>query len=292
MTKTNSSIAPSSSAPKAFVIGWPIEQSKSPVIHGHWLKKFGFAGSYEKIAVEPDALGSFIAEMKDKGFAGGNVTIPHKQAVLAFADVIHPAAKRLHAANTLWFEDGKLHADNTDGYGFLANLDQLQPGWDSKKGGHAMVLGAGGAARPIINGLIERGFSTVTIANRTKEKAEVLVKLFTELGYDDHLQCIEWDRRSEQLCDIDLLVNTSSLGMIGQPPLEISLAALPASALVTDIVYNPLETDLLRQARMRGNLVVDGLGMLLHQAAPGFEHWFGKRPTVTEALRDEVLAQL
>lgn len=292
MPMTTLSSGSQSSAPKAFVIGWPIEQSKSPIIHGHWLAKFGLAGSYEKIAVEPDALGHFIKEMKDKGFAGGNVTIPHKQAVLAFADVIHPSAEKLQAANTLWFEGGKLHADNTDGYGFLANLDQMQPGWDSKKGSHAMVLGAGGAARPIINGLIDRGFSSITLANRTKEKAEALVSLFSDLGYGDHLQCIDWDERSEKLSDIDLLVNSSSLGMIGQPALELSLNALPSSALVTDIVYNPLETDLLRAARLRGNCVVNGLGMLLHQAVPGFEHWFGKRPAVTEALREEVLKHL
>nr|WP_321455195.1 shikimate dehydrogenase [uncultured Cohaesibacter sp.] len=282
----------STKLPKAFVIGWPIEQSKSPVIHGHWLRHYDLNGSYEKIAVAPEDLGRFIKEMQDKGFVGGNVTIPHKQAVLEFVDVIHPGAKRLQAANTLWFEGGALHAENTDGYGFLANLDQLQAGWDAKKGGNALVLGAGGAARPVINGLLERGFNTVTIANRTIEKAETLIRLFSDLGFGDRVTVTSWDQRSEQLAEVDLLVNTSSLGMIGQPALDISLDPLPKTALVTDIVYNPLETDILRAARLRGNPVVDGLGMLLHQAVPGFEHWFGTRPVVTDALRNDVLKQL
>ncbi|WP_319412267.1 shikimate dehydrogenase [uncultured Cohaesibacter sp.] len=282
----------SSSLSKAFVIGWPIGQSKSPIIHSHWLRHHGLEGSYEKIAVAPEKLGAFIAQMKQEGYAGGNVTIPHKQAVLEHVDIIHPAAERLLAANTLWFEDGKLHADNTDGYGFLANLDQCQPGWDAKSAANAMILGAGGAARPVINGLIERGFDKVTIANRTKEKAEALARLFDGLGLGRHVAVIDWEQRSDELADIDCLVNCSSLGMIGQPPLEIALDALPPAALVTDIVYNPLETDILRLARQKGNPTVDGLGMLLHQAVPGFEHWFGKRPEVSEALRDEVLQHL
>jgi shikimate dehydrogenase len=278
--------------PKAFVIGWPIEQSKSPLIHGHWLDRYGLAGSYEKIAVEPENLGAFISEMKARGFVGGNVTIPHKQAVLDHVDVIHPAALKLKAANTLWFEDGKLHADNTDGYGFLANLDQQQPGWDKATGANAMVLGAGGAARPVINGLLERGFETVTIANRTRSKSEELAQLFAALGLGARVLVVDWEKRAESLRSIDCLVNTSSLGMIGQPSLDLSLDVLPASALVTDIVYNPLETNILRQARMRGNPVVDGLGMLLHQAVPGFEHWFGNRPVVTDLLRQTVLKSL
>ena len=182
----------SENKPKAFVIGWPIEQSKSPIIHLHWLRKYGLEGSYEKIAVAPQDLGTFIASLKEEGFVGGNVTIPHKQAVLEYVDVIHPAAEKLKAANTLWFEDGKLHADNTDGYGFLANLDQVHPGWDVKKGGNAMILGAGGAARPIINGLIERGFKTVTIANRTKENAQGLASLFEQLGFGERVAVIDW----------------------------------------------------------------------------------------------------
>lgn len=276
-------------APKAFVIGWPIEQSKSPLIHGHWLKQHDLAGSYEKIAVEPQNLEKFVGSLRDQGFVGGNVTIPHKQDVLSHVDIIHDTAKRLGAANTLWFEDGKLHADNTDGYGFLANLDQQAPGWDQTSTGQALVIGAGGAARPIIDGLINRGFKTVTLVNRTRTRAEELAALFAELGFVDRVAVEDWDKRSVALEGKDLLVNTSSLGMIGQPALEICLDALPTTALVTDIVYNPLETDLLAAARARDNGVVDGLGMLLHQAVPGFEHWFGTRPAVTDALRTRIL---
>lgn len=276
-------------APKAFVIGWPIEQSKSPLIHGHWLKQHGLAGSYEKIAVEPQDLEKFVGSLRDRTFVGGNVTIPHKQAVLAHVDVIHDTAKRLGAANTLWFEGDKLHADNTDGYGFLANLDQRAPGWDAKQGGHALVIGAGGAARPIIDGLINRNFKKVTLVNRTRARAEELQQLFAVLGFADRVWVEEWDNLSPALVGKDLLVNTSSLGMVGQPALEIDLDALPTSALVTDIVYNPLETDLLAAASIRGNRVVDGLGMLLHQAVPGFEHWFGTRPAVTDGLRTRIL---
>ena len=273
---------------KAFVIGWPIAQSKSPVIHGHWLEQHGLEGSYEKIAVAPEELAGFVARMKEEGFSGGNVTIPHKAAILDHVDVIHPTAQRLGAANTIWFDGGALHADNTDGYGFLANLDQQAPGWETKDG-KALVLGAGGAARPIIDGLISRGFCTVTVVNRTRTRAEELAAHFAGLGVGEKLAVGEWEKRSDLLEGVDCLVNTSSLGMLGQPPLEITLNALPRSAIVTDIVYNPLETDILRQARDQGNRTVDGLGMLLHQAVPGFEHWFGLRPEVTDELRDLVL---
>ena len=274
---------------KAFVIGWPIEQSKSPLIHTHWLSDFGIDGSYEKIAVAPQELGTFVATMQRQGFVGGNVTLPHKQAILAHVDVIHQTAKRLGAANTVWLEDGKLHADNTDGYGFLANLDQSAPGWDQKNDAKALVLGAGGAARPIVDGLISRGSKVVTLVNRTRERAEDLAALFADLGYGERVVVADWEQRSACVAGQNIVVNTSSLGMIGHHPLDLSLDALSASALVTDIVYNPLETELLAQAKARGNGTVDGLGMLLHQAVPGFERWFGARPTVTDQLRDLVL---
>ncbi|WP_373235481.1 shikimate dehydrogenase [Cohaesibacter celericrescens] len=276
--------------PKAFVIGWPIAHSKSPTIHTHWLKQNGLSGSYEKIAVEPCNLERFVGSLKDNGFVGGNVTIPHKEAILSFVDVVHTNAKRLRAANTVWFEGGKLHADTTDGYGFLSNLDQHQPNWDQSSDGKALVLGAGGASRPIINGLIERGFKTITLVNRTKERAESLVETLRDLGIGSSMVVGDWQDRSELLAECSLLVNTSSLGMVGQPPLDLSLDALPSSALVTDIVYTPLETNLLRDAKARGNVTVDGLGMLLHQAVPGFEHWFGVRPAVTDELRQLVLS--
>ena len=276
-------------APKAFVIGWPISHSKSPTIHNHWLEQNSLAGSYEKIAVEPDKLQSFVASLADNGFVGGNVTIPHKEAILPFVDVLHPTAKKLGAANTLWFEGDKLHADNTDGYGFLANLDQHHEGWDQQPGAKALVLGAGGAARPIVHGLIERGFKKVTVVNRTRQRAEALALHFETLGMGKAICIEDWEAREGLLEDCDLVVNTSSLGMTGQPPLELDLSALPKAALVTDIVYTPLITGLLGQARDRGNPIVDGLGMLLHQAVPGFEHWFGVRPQVTDELRALVL---
>ena len=280
---------PSITHPKAFVIGWPIAHSKSPIIHNHWLDFHGLIGSYEKIAVAPEDLGAFLSSLGEHGFVGGNVTIPHKQNLLNHVDVISPTAKRLGAANTVWLEEGRLHADNTDGYGFLANLDQHAPDWDGLKGGRTLVLGAGGAARPIIDGLIERGFDRVTLVNRTREKADALAEEFASMGLGDHVETADWDLRSDFLGDIDLLVNTTSLGMVGQRPLDIELASLPLSSLVTDIVYNPLKTDLLQAAEARGNRTVDGLGMLLHQAVPGFERWFGVRPSVTDDVRQLVL---
>ena len=281
-------------SPKAFVIGWPISHSKSPLIHNYWIAQLGLEGFYEKVAVEPEKLADFIAGLRQQRYRGGNVTIPHKEAVLDHVDVIHPTAKKLGAANTLWFEGEKLHADNTDGYGFLANLDQSQPGWDQPtadaKSKKALVLGAGGASRPIINGLIERGFNSVTLVNRTRERAESVAGIFKDLGYENLVTAQDWQHRNDLVSDMDLLVNTTALGMSGQPKLELSLDKLPQTALVTDIVYTPLKTNLLKEAAVNGNRVVDGLGMLLHQAVPGFEKWFGKRPEVTQSLRDIVLA--
>lgn len=275
--------------PRAFVIGWPISHSKSPIIHTHWLKQYGLDGSYEKIAVEPDKLGEFLAKLKTGEFAGGNVTIPHKEALFDHVDVIHSTAKALMAANTLWMEDGKLHADNTDGFGFLANLDQNCPDWDKKEQKSALILGAGGACKPIVNGLLKRGFKNISLVNRTRKRAEDIAKIFDDIGYKGVVEVADWEKR-ERLCEnIDLLVNTTALGMTGQPSLEINLDCLPQTALVTDIVYAPLKTGLLIAAEKRGNRIVDGLGMLLHQAVPGFEKWFGVRPTVTNELRNLVL---
>ncbi len=274
---------------KAFVIGFPISHSKSPVIHNHWLTSKQLSGKYEKIAVDPHDLKNFITSFAQDGYLGGNVTIPHKEAVLEHVDVIHPTAKRLKAANTLWMEDGKVHADNTDGYGFLANIDQKKQNWDQndpvKK---ALILGAGGASRPIIDGLLERGFE-IAITNRTKARSDTIVDLFNGLGFEGRIHAIDWEDRNNALFDRSLLVNTTALGMTGQPELKIDLKDLPGGALVTDIVYSPLKTDLLLQAEKQGNPVVDGLGMLLHQAVPGFEKWFGSRPDVTDHLRELVL---
>ncbi|MCV6574309.1 MAG: shikimate dehydrogenase [Cohaesibacter sp.] len=274
---------------KAFVIGFPISHSKSPIIHNHWLREHQLTGIYEKIAVDPKDLKDFIRQFKQQNYQGGNVTIPHKEAVLDHVDVIHPTAKRLQAANTLWLQNGQIHADNTDGYGFLANIDQNKPYWhqnDPVK--QALILGAGGASRPIIDGLLERGFD-ITVTNRTRERSEAIVELFIKLGYQDHIKTIDWQDRNKAMTGQSLLVNTTALGMSGQPKLDIDLSDLPKTALVTDIVYTPLKTDLLLQAQERGNPNIDGLGMLLHQAVPGFEKWFGPRPKVSEYLRNLVL---
>jgi len=272
-------------AKRAFVIGHPIAHSRSPKIHGHWLKSYGLAGSYEAIDVAPGDLAGFIAALRENGFRGGNVTIPHKEAVFELVDRIDPAAERIGAVNTLWFEDGRLWGGNTDAHGFAANLDEHAPGWAAN--GPAVVLGAGGAARAIIYALKERGVRDIRILNRTLERAGDLRDRFGE-GISAH----RLEAAGELLADAGLLVNTTALGMHGNEGLPADPAALPDKAIVTDIVYVPLETPLLAAARARGLACVDGLGMLLHQAVPGFERWFGKRPEVTAELRDLVLADL
>ena len=271
--------------PRAFVIGHPITHSRSPLIHGHWLKHHGLAGSYEKIAVAPDDLGAFIGTLRKAGFAGGNVTVPHKIAVMALADVVDDDARAIGAANTLWFEDGRLHAGNTDVGGYLASLDAEAPGWDAE-GGSAVVIGAGGAARAVVHGLLQRGFE-VAIANRTLTRAMALAD-----GFEADVWAYAWEELPDLLRRADLLVNATTLGMEGQPPLDLQLGALPRGALVSDIVYTPLDTPLIATARDRGNRAVGGLGMLLHQAVPGFARWFGLRPAVTPELRAIVEADV
>jgi shikimate dehydrogenase len=272
---------------KACVIGWPIAHSRSPMIHGYWLREHRIDGTYEKIAVRPEEVEDFLRSMKAKGLAGCNVTLPHKEAALRVADEIHPAAREIGAANTLWLSgDGKLHADNTDAYGFMTHLKESAPDLELA-GATAMLLGAGGAARAIVYGLQQAGVARILVANRTEARAAALVESF-----GDGLETVAWDDKETLLADCDLLVNTTSLGMEGQPPLEISLDRLGEDAVVADIVYKPLETPLLAAARERGNVCVDGLGMLLHQAVPGFERWFGVRPEVTPELRELVIADL
>jgi shikimate dehydrogenase len=270
---------------RACVIGWPIEHSRSPLIHGHWLQRYRLEGIYEKRGVAPEEIGAFLAHFADSGYVGGNVTVPHKEAALRAAARPDEAARSVGAANTLWFEDGVLCASNTDVYGFLRNLDDLAPGWDQGDR-PAVILGGGGAARSVVRGLLDRGFSEIRLMNRTRERAEEVGRFFgpavTVLG---------WEDRSRALEGAGLLVNTTTLGMNGTV-LDINLTALPASALVTDVIYVPLETPLLRQARQRGLRTADGLGMLLHQAVPGFEKWFGLRPEVTPELRGLVLRHI
>lgn len=264
---------------RAGVVGHPVKHSRSPIIHGYWLEQFGINGRYDRYDVKPEDFSHFVKTLSEQGLQGVNVTIPHKEAAFLALDEATDRARRLKAANTLWFENGKLWGDNTDSIGFLANLDQGHPGWDINAKS-ALILGAGGAARAIIAGLQERNIEKITIVNRTRERAEELA-----LMSGGQVAVAEWSKLSFQLESADLVVNTTSLGMSGQPDLDLSLDPLGRNALVTDIVYVPLETNLLKQARLRGNPVVDGLGMLLHQAVPGFEHWFGKRPVVTDALR-------
>lgn len=291
MTSTDSTpTAPSSndqtaSFTKAGVIGWPIKHSRSPLIHGHWLNHHNINGSYEKIAVAPDDLPAFIQSLQKNGFAGVNVTVPHKEAVMDLADHITDEAATIGAANTLWFEDGKLIAGNTDSYGFITHLKTSAPGWEPAA--PAMVLGAGGAARAIIHGLLSEGVPLLYLTNRTASRAAALAKEF-----GDRVHVIPWQEKHSSLADCATLVNSTSLGMTGNAPLEIDLSAMAAGGLCYDIVYAPLETPLLSAARQQGLTAVDGLGMLLHQAVPGFEKWFGPRPEVTAALTRLIIDDL
>ncbi len=268
----------------AGVVGWPVGHSLSPRLHGFWLEQHGIDGAYLPLAVAPERIQSTLRSLADMGFRGLNVTIPHKQAALALCDDVAPLAARIGAVNTLIFEDGRFKGDNTDAFGFLENLRQGAPVWDPAAG-PALILGAGGAARAVAVALLDAGVPEVRLANRTAARAEALA---ADLG--GAVAAVPWAARGAALDGVAVLANTTSLGMTGQPPLDLDLDALPAGALVTDIVYAPLETDLLGRARSRGNPAVDGLGMLLHQARPGFEAWFGVAPEVTAELRAFVLA--
>jgi shikimate dehydrogenase len=270
---------------RACVIGWPVEHSRSPMIHGYWLKRHGIDGGYEKRAVGADEIYGFLRDLAAHGYVGANVTVPHKEVALRAADHVDEAARSVGAANTLWLREGALHASNTDIHGFLSNLDDRAPGWDSA-GRAAVLLGAGGAARAAVRGLLDRSFTEIRLINRTRERAEELAQFFGSA-----VKVLDWERRSEALEGSGLLVNTTTQGMKGTA-LDIDLRALPADAVVHDIVYVPLETPLLRQARERGLRTADGLGMLLHQAVPGFERWFGVRPEVTPELRGLIIRDI
>lgn len=273
-----------SKAPAACLIGWPAAHSRSPLIHHYWLRTLGIEGGYVIEAVPPEDLRDFVLRLSHRGFVGANVTIPHKEAVLALS-APDARATAVGAANTLWFEDGELRATNTDVEGFIGNLDASAPGWETA--GEALVLGAGGSSRAIVFGLLDRGIRRIHLANRTIARAEALARQF---GPDVHP--LSWDAIDEVLPRARLLVNTTSLGMHGQPSLDVDVARLPADAVVADNVYVPLLTPLLASARARGLKTADGLGMLLHQAVRGFELWFGKRPQVTAELRGLVEADL
>jgi len=276
---------------KAFVVGHPIKHSRSPLIHGYWLKQYGLDGSYERIDVEPVNFGDFLSNFRSRGFAGGNVTIPHKEMAFLSVERRTAQADRVGAVNTLWFEDGVLWGDNTDVTGFMAHLDaSLGTGWEQDVE-TVLVLGAGGAARAVVAGLQDRPFKRIFVANRTLAKAEDLVR---DLGGNPEvgLETCAWEAIPQVVPRVRLIVNTTSLGMAGQPPLDLDLSRAPRGGAVADIVYVPLETPLLAAAAAQGLRTVDGLGMLLHQAVPGFARWFGVTPEVTPELRALILADI
>lgn len=273
-----------SKIPLAGVIGSPIAHSKSPQLHGHWLKTYGIAGHYIPMDIPSADLEEVIRMLPRMGFAGVNITIPHKEAVLSIADLITDRAILIGAANTLIFrKDGKIHADNTDGYGFMENLKTGAPDWDPRSG-PAAVLGAGGAARAVIASLLDAGVPEILISNRTRVRAE---KLKADFG--SRLQVFDWVRAGNMFDHAALVVNTTSLGMIGKNEMRVPLDGLQKGSVVTDLVYAPLKTPLLETAEEMGCVTVDGLGMLLHQAVPAFERWFGKRPEVDSATRAAAL---
>ena len=270
----------------AGVMGWPVAHSRSPALHGFWLRAHGINGAYLPFPVPPDRLAAALRGLAALGFAGCNVTVPHKEAVLALVDAADATARRIGAVNLVVVRpDLSLEGRNTDAYGFLANLRQSCPGWRAEAG-PAVVLGAGGAARAVLVALADAGCPEIRLLNRSRGRAEALQALGSAVGVMD------WERRAAALEGAALLVNTTSLGMQGQPPLDLDLGALPRAAVVADLVYVPLETPLLAAARARGNPAVDGLGMLLHQAVPSFEAWFGVHPEVTAALRAHIAATL
>ncbi|MCK0151274.1 shikimate dehydrogenase [Marivita sp. S6314] len=273
-----------SKIPLAGVIGHPIAHSKSPNVHGYWLRKYGLRGHYIPIDIAPEKIKDLLPRLVDLGFVGANVTIPHKETVMDIADLITDRATLIGAANTLIFrKDGRIHADNTDGYGFIENIRQSEPDWNPKSG-PAAVFGAGGAARAVIASLLDVGVPQILLTNRTRIRAE---KLRDDFGH--RVQVVEWVQAGNVLEEADLVVNTTSLGMTGKTEMRVPLDGLRPGIIVNDLVYTPLRTRLLAEAEQRGCRVVDGLGMLLHQAVPGFERWFGKRPVVDDNVRAAVL---
>jgi shikimate dehydrogenase len=271
-------------ARKAGVIGWPVAHSRSPALHGYWLEQYRVDGAYVPIAVSPDNLAAALRALPLLGFAGCNLTIPHKEAALGLLDRVEPLAERIGAVNTVVVDgDGTLEGRNTDAFGFIENLREALPGWTARHG-PAAVIGAGGAARAIVAALVEDGVPEIRLVNRTPARSAALADRLGAV-----VRAIPWESRSAALRGARLLVNTTSQGMTGTAPLDLALDELPAEAVVNDIVYVPLETPLLAVARRRGNPVVDGLGMLLHQARPGFAAWFGIAPEVTPRLRAAIL---
>ncbi len=272
---------------KACVIGWPISHSRSPTIFSYWLNKYELEGEYSKQAVKPEDFSEFVKNMSlTNEYVGANVTVPHKEVAFSIADEPDEAARAVNAANTLWFSDGKIYASNTDTFGFMTHLNRSAPDWKHLES-PVTILGAGGAAKAIIFGLLEQGVTELRILNRTKQRAEELEKIF-----GNNVKVFDYSDPKKALIDCSLLINTTTLGMTGSHELEIDLSPMNSQSIVADIVYSPLETQLLNQANERGFKTVDGLGMLLHQAVPGFEIWFNKRPEVTSELRDLIISDL
>ena len=270
--------------PLAGVLGHPIAHSRSPRVHRHWLRRYGLPGHYVPLDVAPDDLEEVLRAMPRMGFVGANVTIPHKESALRLCDLVTDRAALVGAVNTLIFRaDGKLHGDNTDGYGFLANIRQTAPAWQPRSG-PAAVFGAGGASRAVIVALLEAGVPEIRLANRSRPRADAL-----QGEFGARLTVYDWNKAGEMLTGAVTVVNATSLGMAGQTAFRVPLDALEPGALVNDLVYQPLETEFLRHARDRGCITVDGLGMLLHQAVPGFERWFGRRPDVDTEIREAIL---
>jgi shikimate dehydrogenase len=268
----------------ACLIGWPAAHSRSPLIHHYWLRRLGIDGGYSIEAIPPEGFAEFVLHLSGHGFVGANVTLPHKERALALTTP-DARARAVGAANTLWYEGEELRSTNTDIEGFINNLDASAKGWDGAS--DALVLGAGGSSRAVVYGLIERGIKRVHLANRTMERARALADQFGPA-----VHAVAWDKIGAMLPQAGLLVNTTSLGMHGQPALDVDVNLLPSHAIVADLVYVPLETELLTAARARGLKTADGLGMLLHQAVRGFELWFGRKPEVTPELRALVEADL
>ncbi|HEX5780250.1 MAG TPA: shikimate dehydrogenase [Xanthobacteraceae bacterium] len=271
---------------RACVIGHPVAQARSPVLHRHWLKEYGIDGDYTREDVLPDQINSFLKNLRTHGYVGANITVPHKAAAYHALDHAEPVVETLKVTNTIWLKDDGLHGTNTDVSGFLANLDEVVPDWniDAEQ---AVVLGAGGGARAVVYGLLSRGLKRVVVVNRTLARAQAFtVEFGNRVTAASYFELAAW------LKDADVLVNTTSLGMAGQPPLDIDISPLAEDGVVYDIVYVPLETPLLAAARARKLRTVDGLGMLLHQAVPAFEKFFGIRPKVTSALREAVLTDI
>lgn len=267
---------------RAAILGHPISHSLSPKLHGYWLRKYHIIGSYEAIDTAVEELSKRLSQLKEEGYSGVNLTVPLKEKVIPYLDEISETAKQIGAVNRVTFQNGKLYGDNTDAYGFIENL-KSEIGNLAPYLNHAVIIGAGGASRAVIAALITAGVDKISLTNRTMEKAHHLAKM------SPAIKVIEWEKRHESLSDASLVVNTTSLGMKNQPALALNLELLPVNALVTDIVYSPLHTELLKQAKARGNKTVDGLGMLIHQAVPAFESFYGIKPEVDEEIRAELL---